>query len=239
MLWVSSIKKATPHYKSLPSESVEDNRVVTVNGIWVVWWQANIAQLHLIARDPMVHHSKARIKWRPPWKTRMVNYRKAVYLQLNSLHLGKQHLVSGSFFLQRPISKIALKSFFFSSYLYLFWIWELFFKGLIVPLFLTKNGWSNLHSAVNMPSSGEPGSKVSLRTAWPKDTVSSWLTNFSPPEPYLCKWYTRPIRKVFTHQLRMSLLEDVRWFETHSCTQSLPVSPLFAWLPPCGHYEPL
>lgn len=101
-------KKATPHYKSLPSESVEDNRVVTVNGIWVVWWQANIAQLHLIARDPMVHHSKARIKWRPPWKTQMVNYRKAVYLQLNSLHL-----VSGSFFLQRLISKIALKSFFF------------------------------------------------------------------------------------------------------------------------------
>lgn len=120
----------------------------------------------------------------------MVNYRKAVYLQLNSL-----------------ISKIALKSF-FSSHLYLFWIWELFFKGIIIPLLLTKNGWSNLHSAVNMPSSGEPGSKVSLRTAWPKDTVSSWLTNLSPSEPYLCERNTRPIRKVSTHQLRMSLLNS-------------------------------
>lgn len=50
----------------VPSESVKNHRVVAVNGIWVVWWQANIAQLHLIARDPMVHHSKARIKGRPP-----------------------------------------------------------------------------------------------------------------------------------------------------------------------------
>lgn len=28
---------------TVPSESVKDNRVVTVNGIGVVWWQANIA----------------------------------------------------------------------------------------------------------------------------------------------------------------------------------------------------
>lgn len=73
-------------------------------------------------------------------------------------------------------------------------------KCIILPLFLTKNGWSNLHSAVKRPSSGEPGSKVSLRMAWPKDIVSSWLTNFSPSAPNLCEWNKRLIRGIFMHQ---------------------------------------
>lgn len=76
--------KARPH-KNVPPESVKDNRVITVNGIWVVGWQTNIAQLHLIARDPMVHHSKARIKGRPSWKSQMVNY-----IDLKAVYLNKQ-----------------------------------------------------------------------------------------------------------------------------------------------------
>lgn len=159
---MSKINKDKPHRESLPSERVKNNRVITVNGIWVGWGQANIPQLHLVAGDPMVHYSKAWIKWRPTWKTKM------------------EHISCSNGCLYEP-KKCSVKSFFPLK--------KDFFFSLcccLSPLFLTKNGWSSLHSAVSRPSSGEPGSKVSLRAAWPKDTVSSWFTNFSPSEPYLC-----------------------------------------------------
>ena len=50
----------------VPSEGVKDNRVIAVDGFWVVWGEAHVAHLHLVTRDPMMHHGEARIKGTPP-----------------------------------------------------------------------------------------------------------------------------------------------------------------------------
>ena len=51
---------------SIPPESVEDHRVVTVNGIRVVGGKTQVTHLHLIAGDPMMHHGEAGVEGSPP-----------------------------------------------------------------------------------------------------------------------------------------------------------------------------
>lgn len=50
----------------VPPERVKDNGVITVNSIGVARWQTHITQLHLVAGNPMMHHSKAWVEGGPP-----------------------------------------------------------------------------------------------------------------------------------------------------------------------------
>lgn len=56
------------HIRTSPSERVKDNRIITVDGVWVSWWQTQVSHLDLIAGNPVLDDGEARIEGGPPYK---------------------------------------------------------------------------------------------------------------------------------------------------------------------------
>jgi len=49
----------------VPPESVEDHRVIAVDGVGVVRRQTQVAHLHLVAGYPVMHHGEAGVEGGP------------------------------------------------------------------------------------------------------------------------------------------------------------------------------